>query len=104
MGDYIPVTRVVAHVQENGLIGEETSGHFLGRLEGIKYEEVKKISTNKIIIDADKLEHLLNCMDNQKFIHEQKPATQKEWQSVIDKANREMREILIEQMTKNENH
>lgn len=39
-----------------------------------------------IEIDADLLEHILNCMCNQKFIHEQKPEMQKEWQSAIDKA------------------
>ncbi|MDP4170149.1 MAG: hypothetical protein Q8906_06020 [Bacillota bacterium] len=47
-----------------------------------------------ILIDEDKLEHLLNCLDNQKFIHEQNEETQKEWQKIIDKANHEMREIL----------
>jgi hypothetical protein len=53
--------------------------------------------TKNVIVNADALEHLLNCMDNQKFIHEQSKDTQKEWQEIIDKANREMRRTLIEQ-------
>ncbi len=51
-----------------------------------------------VTVDADKLEHLLNCMDNQKYIHEQKPRTQIEWQRTIDAANREMRKIWLDQI------
>lgn len=51
----------------------------------------------KIIVNANELEHLLNCMDNQKFIHEQSEETQKEWQEIIDQANRKMRKRMMEQ-------
>lgn len=47
-----------------------------------------------ITMDTDKLEHLLNCMCNQKFIHEMSPEVQKEWQEIIDKAYHEARELL----------
>jgi SOS-response transcriptional repressor LexA len=43
-------------------------------------------SPDMMLIDADKLEHLLNCMANKNFIHEQTEETQKEWQSVYDMA------------------
>ncbi len=48
----------------------------------------------EITINADKFEHLLNCMCNQKFIGEQKPEVQKEWQEIIDKAYHEARGLL----------
>lgn len=41
---------------------------------------------DKITIDEDFFEHLLNCMCNQKYIHEQSEETQKEWQEIIDTA------------------
>lgn len=40
----------------------------------------------KIKVSKDLFEHILNCMANQKFIHEQKPGVQKEWQQAIDDA------------------
>lgn len=39
-----------------------------------------------ITISLDEYEHLLNCLCNQKFIHEQKPEVQEEWQGIFDKA------------------
>ena len=48
----------------------------------------------QILIDADKFDHLLNCMCNQKYIHEQSPETQTEWQEIIDKAYHEARGLL----------
>lgn len=50
--------------------------------------------SNYIIVDIDEMEHLLNCMDNQKFIHEQNEKTREEWQNVIDSANRKMRKKI----------
>lgn len=47
-----------------------------------------------VMIDTDQFEHLLNCMCNQKFIHEQSAKTQKEWQEIIDKAYHEARGLL----------
>lgn len=55
---------------------------------------------NSIMIDADKFEHLLNCMRNQKFIHEQNKETQKEWQKIIDEAYHEARIFLSTGMLK----
>ncbi len=46
-------------------------------------------------ISVDKFEHLLNCMCNQKFLHEQSPKVQKEWQEIIDKAYHEARGLLV---------
>lgn len=53
-----------------------------------------------VLVDSDELEHLLNCMDNQKFIHEQNKNTQKEWQEIIDKANKKMRQVWLDQTIK----
>lgn len=50
-----------------------------------------------ITIGADQFEHLLNCMCNQKFIHEMNQETQKEWQETIDKAYHEARGLLSPQ-------
>lgn len=55
-----------------------------------KTEELKKL----VFIDKDKFEHLLNCMCNQKYIHEQSEAVQREWQEIIDKAYHEARGYL----------
>lgn len=49
---------------------------------------------SKITIDVGDFEHLLNCLANQKFINEQTPEVQKEWQEVIDAAwNKGMKEL-----------
>lgn len=82
-------------IQENGIIRRNDTGLFLGRLDDISFEELLPKKT--VTVDADELEHLLNCMDNQKFIYEQSENTQKEWQEIIDKANRKMRQVWIEQ-------
>jgi DNA-binding transcriptional regulator YhcF (GntR family) len=39
-----------------------------------------------MLMDAHALEHLLNCMANKNFIHEQTEEVQKEWQNVYDTA------------------
>jgi len=48
----------------------------------------------EITINADKFEHLLNCMCNQKFIQEQSEEVQKNWQDIIDKSYHEARGLL----------
>src|SRR5687768_10147373 len=84
MNGAIEVTRIKAFVQENGIIRVEPTGLLLGRLDGVEYEDIKQFEvspeTGKVVVGADALEHLLNCLDNQKFIHEQNEPTQKEWQ------------------------
>jgi hypothetical protein len=57
----------------------------------------KRLGFKSVLVDSNELEHLLNCMDNQKFIHEQNEETQKEWQEIIDKANRNMRRVWLNQ-------
>lgn len=49
---------------------------------------------NIITIDKNKFEHLLNCMCNQKYIHEQCKEVQEDWQSIIDKSYHEARGLL----------
>jgi hypothetical protein len=51
-------------------------------------------SVTSTVIQNDVLEHLLNCMANQKFINEQSPEIQKEWQNIIDQAYHEARTLL----------
>lgn len=68
--------------------------------KSFKVEDRNYILKKTVTVDADELEHLLNCMDNQKFIHEQDEETKKEWQNIIDTANRNMRKVLSE-VTKN---
>ena len=49
---------------------------------------------NSITMNKDKFEHLLNCMCNQKYIHEQCSKVKKDWQEIIDKAYHEARGLL----------
>lgn len=60
----------------------------------------KRLQFKGVLVDSNELEHLLNCMDNQKFIHEQNEDTQKEWQEIIDKANRKMRQVWVDHAIK----
>lgn len=39
-----------------------------------------------VSVPIDEYEHLLNCLCNQKYIHEMKPSVQKEWQKIMDEA------------------
>jgi len=69
--------------------------------------ELKIIKTNdNIVINHNAFEHLLNCLDNQKFVRENPingdsissketyTSTQKETQQIIDNFNKKCREIL----------
>jgi hypothetical protein len=100
MGDYINTITIKADIQENGIIRIAETGLFIGRLDGVGIESVLpfKIPTyeteKQITVGADQFEHLLNCMCNQKFIHEQNEETQKEWQEIIDKSYDEARTLL----------
>ena len=69
---------------------------------------VKLDATKKdgfVVISEDSFEHLLNCLDNQKFIREiNADATtcdyikvQEESQEAIDDFNRQCRELLVEE-------
>jgi hypothetical protein len=53
------------------------------------------------VVDANLLDHLLNCMCNQKYIHEQRLTTRIEWQKTIDTAYHEMRMFLVNGRKKN---
>jgi len=57
--------------------------------------EIKPNKNNSVIINEDQFEHLLNCMCNQKFLHEQCPRIQNEWQEIIDNAYHEARNLLV---------
>lgn len=46
-GDFCPGVIVKAFVQSNGIIREDTSGRFLGRLDEITYEEVQQYDALK---------------------------------------------------------
>ncbi len=67
----------------------------------MKTLKAKKKGRN-IIIPTKEFEHLLNCLDNQKFIHELNAdameggykSVQKENQAAIDKMNRNCRKVL----------
>ena len=71
----------------------------------VKLEAVKK--DGNVIISEDSFEHLLSCLDNQKYIHEGPcngdglamgpeayKAVQNENQTEIDQFNRQCRELL----------
>ena len=50
---------------------------------------------NKLVVmTSDELEHLLNCMCNQKYIHERSKEVQKDWQGIIDKSYHKARGLL----------
>ena len=70
-------------------------------LQGYKWTPFIKMKrrkySDKVTIDVDKFEHLLNCMCNQKYIHEMNQETQKEWQDIIDKSYHEARSLLSPQ-------
>ncbi len=68
-----------------------------------------KISGNDIIISQDSFEHLLNCLDNQKFVGEgpcngdsvavgkaEYYKVQNDIQTAIDDFNRQCRNLLLE--------
>ena len=56
--------------------------------------DVIKDGKGNIVISEDSFEMLLNCLDNQKFIHEQNGSVKDENQKVIDDFNQECRDIL----------
>lgn len=66
----------------------------------VKLEAIK--TSLDIIISKDSFEHLLNCLDNQKFIRDinadattdDYKKTQSDNQSAIDDFNRQCRELL----------
>lgn len=58
---------------------------------------LKRLATSTadhITIPLADLEHLLNCMANKNFIHEQSPEIQKEWQDVYDQAWNHMMSLV----------
>ena len=56
---------------------------------------------NKISIDKNFFEHLLDCLVNQKYISELNPKTQREHQIIIDKAWNDGMKILNERIRTN---
>lgn len=61
----------------------------------VKLEAIKE--NGNIIISEDNFEHLLNCLDNQKFIsvpEEQSEWTKESMQDYIDDFNRQCRDLL----------
>lgn len=61
----------------------------------VKLEAVKE--NGNIIISEDNFEHLLNCLDNQKFIsvpEEQSEWTKENMQDYIDDFNKQCRKLL----------
>ena len=73
-GDSIRTVKILAEVQENGIIRLYSTGRILGRLtdnEEVSFNKLSKKASNEIVMGAEKFEHLLNCMCNQKYIHEQ---------------------------------
>jgi len=111
MGDVIAVTNLVgAFVQKNGII-RIADGRYIGRLEDIEYGDIAsfedinpviKANERNVNINRNILEHLLNCMCNQKYIHEQNAETKAEWQEIIDKSYHEVRSILSPPKNKGE--
>lgn len=55
---------------------------------------------NMIQIEAGFLEHLLNCLVNQRVIHEQNEDMQYRWQVIIDKALNDGMMLLSSNTTK----
>lgn len=118
------------HAEEQGLDFQQpweegfitSSGRFVDRAEGYKLAEkagqvwsdtenrllhsynVKRgqIDSSKIKIKRGYFEHLLNCLDNQKFIDELDPKTKKENQAIIDKAGQDGRKLLSIRIAKHE--
>lgn len=56
--------------------------------------DAKKDGNGNIIITEDSFEYLLNCLDNQKFLHEMNDINRKENQKTIDNFNNSCRDIL----------
>lgn len=52
------------------------------------------MNNNKITIDRDYFEHLLNCLANQKFLYVTMPDREKTMQRLIDDAHAKGRELL----------
>ena len=74
----------------------------------VKLDAIKE--NGNIIISEDSFEHLLACLDNQKFAHEinadaltgDYKKTQREIQEVIDDFNRQCRKLLHSGQDKND--
>ena len=56
-------------------------------------KQAQRLTKKRIVIDADFFDHLLNCMANQPYIHEQKPRDRRKSQKVIDAAYHQAREL-----------
>lgn len=96
--DSIRIITIKAVVQENGILRLPSTGRLIGRLAEDEEVNFNTLSAHNISrevsIGVDQFEHLLNCMCNQKFIHEQSIEGQKEWQEIIDKSYHEARALL----------